>query len=284
MSARRLWIATVAISAGTACTLLTSLDDFSDGPSDAGDERSASPEAGGGGVDASTDTGTDPVAPSRYAIAVLADAPILYLRLGETNGAPARDEVTGATFTYPVSGGKFGSPGALVGDPNTAITLDGNFKLQLSVPADFEGNVPFTVEAWVSPSAANTGIGFLIDNENWDQRRGWMLHAGKDAIGFERWLDGGSSSIGTQPVAIDGTWHHIVMSSDGTVQRLYVDAVLRNSGPASVPLAKIGIPWTIGGQNCSCSSTFYAGGLDEVALYGKALTEERILAHSAAGH
>jgi trimeric autotransporter adhesin len=285
-------LAAVCVSAATACSLLNSLDGFSDGPastepvdSGAGDEIFTSREAGGDGSPEMNDAGRDAIVPlSRYPAAVLADKPILYFRFGETNGAPAKDEVTGATFPYPVSGGKFGTPGALAGDSNTSITLNGNFRMQVNVPVDFEGNVPFSVEAWASPTTDPTGIGFIVDHESWTSRHGWLLGASHNNIGFERWmLDGGSSSMGTAEQAVNGKWHHIVMSSDGTIQRLYVDNVLRTSSQAGVPLMKIGEPWSIGGQNCQCSSNSFYGSLDELAIYGHALTEERISAHFDAG-
>lgn len=232
---------------------------------------------------ASTPGATAP-ATSRYATAVLADKPLLYYRFGETGGAPARDEVTGATTAYPVSGGKFGVTGALAGDPDTAMTLDGSFKLQLAQLVDFKDFTPFSVEAWLSPNTATTGSGFIVDHEAWDGRRGWLLTADSDSIGFERWLDGGSASIGVGQAAVEGQWHHVVMSYDGSVQRLYIDSVRRTTGMPGVPLVVIGVPWTVGGQNCApCSGNGFRGSVDELAIYGQALTEERIQAHFSAG-
>ncbi len=271
---------------GAACTLFTSLDGLSDGPArapnEAGDERTPSPaDAGDAGRDAALDA---EAGPSRYAAAVMTDAPLLYYRLGETGGAPARDEVTGATTPYPVSGGKLGAVGALAGDSNTAITLDGTFRLQLTQLVDFEGLAPFTVEVWASPTSSSNRVAFIVDNEFWGNRHGWMLSMDKERVGFERWQrDGGSTSIGAAQVAVDGEWHHVVASFDGTTRRIYVDSVRRADGPGGVPLTAIGMPWSVGNQNCACSGTGFIGGLDELAIYDKALTEERIRAHFLAG-
>lgn len=281
-----------AIAAGAAgvvaaCTLVTSLDGLSDGDApgaaDAQDERAVVGDGGGG--DGSVDARSDgAIATSRYAAAVLADKPILYYRFGETAGAPARDEVTGATTVYPVSGGTFGIAGALAGDPDTAITIDGSFKLQLTQLVDFKDYAPFSVEAWLSPKTTATGSGFVLDHEAWDGRRGWLLSANSASIGFERWLDGGSSSIGVGQPTVEGQWHHVIMSFDGTTQRLYIDAVRRTTATGTVPLVVIGVPWTVGAQNCTpCSGNGFKGSVDELAIYAQALSEERITAHFKAG-
>lgn len=278
-------VATI-FGSGAACTLFTSLDGLNDGPArdpnEAGDERTT-PTADGG--DAGRDAATDAEAgPSRYAAAVMSDAPLLYYRFGETGGAPARDEISGEITPYPVSGGKLGAAGALAGDSNTAIALDGTFRLQLTQEIDFAGLAPFTVEVWASPTTSTNGVSFIVDNELWGNRHGWLLSMDKDRVGFERWqLDGGSTSISAPQVAFDGAWHHVVASFDGTTRRIYVDSVRRADGPGGVPLAAIGIPWSVGNQNCACSSNGFVGGLDELAIYDKALTEERITAHFLAG-
>lgn len=275
-------IAACAAAVVAACTLVTSLDGLSEGAApgvaDAKDERGF---VGDGSVDERSDGA---IATSRYATAVLADKPILYYRFGEKGGAPARDEVTGATTAYPVSGGKLGVAGALAGDPDTAIALDGSFKLKLAQRVDFQGVTPFSVEVWLSPTTTATGGGFIVDHEAWDGRRGWLLSANSVRFGFERWFDGGSSSIGVEQPAVDGEWHHVIMSFDGTTQRLYIDGLRRTTGMRPVPLVVIGVPWTVGGQNCAqCSGNGFTGSVDELAIYGSALSEERIAAHFGAG-
>ena len=47
-----------------------------------------------------------------------------YWRLGETTGTLAVDQLGGAPGTY-LNGAVLGAPGALAGDANTAVTLDG---------------------------------------------------------------------------------------------------------------------------------------------------------------
>jgi hypothetical protein len=60
-------------------------------------------------------------APAGYGSAVLADNPIAYWRLGETNGTVAHDYVGGNDGTY--YSATLGVPGYSVIDPDTAASL-----------------------------------------------------------------------------------------------------------------------------------------------------------------
>lgn len=279
--------------AAVACSLLTDTNALSGGEGDAAGSRDAGEERRE--LDASADAQTDAsVAPdadattSRYAAAVLADMPLLYYRFGETNGNSARDEVTGTSVPYPVSGFTLGVKGALAGDPDTSITTDGSTGLDLPEGADFEGLVPFSVEAWVNVSPLADGqndLGFLVDHESYVAgRRGWALRVSRSDLGFERWADSTTKNgIATDEVAMAGSWHHVVGTFDGTTQRLYYDGVRRTTGVADVALPKIGGSFRVAFQNCSgCGGNPFIGSIDELAIYPKALSESRIAAHLAA--
>jgi hypothetical protein len=64
---------------------------------------------------------------------------------------------------------------------------------------------------------------------------------------------------------------------------LYIDGVKVSSGTITHALGKIGIPFAVGKQNCSpCPANAFSGAFDELAIYDKALAEDRIFAHLAA--
>jgi hypothetical protein len=283
-----------AACAPLACTLLTSLDGLTDGPEggggaiDGADEQAANHPDGTSPVDASLD-GSAPT--SRYAAAVLADEPLLYYRLREAAGAPARDEVSGTTVPYPITGVTYGAVGPpLAGDTATALTTtDGSGALKLGPTAEFAGVAEFSVEAWVDPSPTGSALGFLVDHEAWtDGRQGWVFRVGKEDVGLERWVtvDGGATgaAAGTG-LAGAGQWHHVVGTFDGTSQRLYIDGVRSGSAGGGTPIPAIGVPFSVGKQNCSpCLSTGFIGAFGELAIYSKALAENRITAHFDASH
>ena len=81
-------------------------------------------------------------------------------------------------------------------------------------------------------------------------------------------------------------WTHLAISFDGTTKRLYVNgAQVASEGglgglvydPAPIPVT-IGADWTAGAP-----SDFFNGLVDEVSLYGRALTPAEISWIVAAG-
>jgi hypothetical protein len=134
-----------ASSLPAACSALVDTNGLSEGPSGAfeggADDRDGAPGDAPDAPDAaaSTDANVDGDAgTSRYAAAVLADAPLLYYRFREKDGIPARDEVSGATTAYPVAGFTYGVPGPRAGEADTAVKVDGSQFLALTQAAAFE--------------------------------------------------------------------------------------------------------------------------------------------------
>ena len=286
-------IVVASVCSGAACASLDGLSDGAGtadgggpGPDASGDESSPLRD---GSAEVGLDGGGD-AAKSAYVTAVLADQPLLYYRFGEPEGTPAKDEVSGTTQPYPVQGVTLGAAGALAGEANTAITLDGTGKIDLAQDTDFEGMQPFSVEVWVSrTTSGGNGLGFLVDHEAWSGgRRGWDLRAYPNGLSFERssTVDGGLSfnTVAASEAAVLGKWAYVVGTFDGTTMRLYVDAVRRDTATATIALSKVGVPFAVGKQNCTpCSNTGYYGAVDELAIYPQALSETRILVHYMAG-
>ena len=67
-------------------------------------------------------TPTATAIPSAYRDTVLADHPISYWRLDETSGTTATDVQLANTGAY-VGSPTLGQPGAIVGDPDTAVSF-----------------------------------------------------------------------------------------------------------------------------------------------------------------
>ena len=237
-------------------------------------------------VDASP---ADSVAPdgspqaSRYRDAVLADAPVVYLRLGELSGTVAK-AAAGPDGVYSVSGIALGEPGALGGDLDRAAPLtDGSGRLTVGEAAAFEGKVPSSIEIWVKAAPTDAGLGFLMDHTRYEgSRDGWVLRSNDDVVAIERWSAGESRSV-IAPAVSKGEWHHLVVTYDGLNQRIYVDSVKRGEGGGDLPIPSRESTLTIGHQSCSCGgSNSFVGSIDEVAIYDKVLTDARVAAHWAA--
>jgi len=220
-----------------------------------------------------------------YRAAVLGDHPISYWRLGEQPGATiAADELHRHPGAY-VGAPTFGISHPLGGDPDTAIDLDGLETQPLGqfvhVPDGndlaFAGRAPFSLEAWIFPRGFNGVTRRIFSKEGPDG--GYLLGIQSTGLAFSRYAYGQWSTL-RAPVPHD-RWSHVLATYDGAVMNLYVDGVLAASEPSALSLPDARADLSIGAKQSQWR--FYAGGLDDVAIYGRALSAERALAHVRVG-
>jgi hypothetical protein len=295
------------------CSVLAPLGGLTGGeaPVDAGPSDAAVPEAG---ADAGPDVGRDaedgarpdategspgidaPVASdgpvetgaeagATYASTVLSDSPLAYWRLDETTGTTAHDATgNGNDATY-TGGYTQGAAGALIGDPDTAATLDGvSGYVDAGDRFNFAGNAPHTLEIWALP--ANIGVSYqrLFSRElSTTPREGYLVFvrgpnaADPSTFSVERWA-GGAANQCPQTASISQVWHHFVATYDGATSRVYLDGTLAAAQPAALALSTTTASLWIGASVFDTAALF-AGSVDEVAVYGTALSAARISAH-----
>jgi hypothetical protein len=224
---------------------------------------------------------------SPYYDAVTGDTPVLYLRFGEDAGIVAHDEMNHDNGTYSAAA-TLGYPGAIHGDPNTAVMVDGTGGITMPASADFSPMESFTVEVWVRPSSnpVASNVAFVVDHETFSPgRAGWDIAAGTKTL-FERRADAMTGLSATAPAVSAGQWHHLVSTFDGPTSRMaiWIDGVSAVSviGAPGVPAIPQG--WSIGAQNCGCNGNAFVGAIDELAIYPAVLSDARIRAHYAAAN
>jgi hypothetical protein len=242
------------------------------------------PPTAEGGALRSQDLRTDgPPTGSGYQQAVLADGPVAYWRLGETSGTLADDAVGSNDGTY-TGGFTLGQPGALAGDSNTAITLNGSsgYVNVGNKAALRPANVTF--EAWVKPSTVAPDDSWIggVGNTGFN---GYSL-AMQNNVGQLKWTvrNGSSSTVSALgPSIAAGTWHHVVGTHDGSQAKLYVDGVLEDVRSAPFALGYgVSVDFYLGAFDLNALRR-WPGSLDEVAIYSTALSATQIAAHYAAG-
>lgn len=225
-----------------------------------------------------------------YPDEVLADRPLAYYRLGEASGDVARDRA-GRMPVGRYAGVMLGVPGAIVGDADTAVRLDGESAwVSLADAYDFAGKVPFSIELWARPQLVDELHRGLFTKEvaGGGMRQGYLLTLQMTAgLVFERGKDGLTANVMAKPLPA-GVFSHVVVTYDGTSLRLYVDGAL-----AGGPVAATGeLPDTtanavagarVSGNTPIGNAAHFRGDLDELALYDQALPAPRVLAHYRAG-
>lgn len=279
------------MSGAGACTLLVDTGELSTGAGDGATDGSASGDV----VDASSDqssasdsasqdsSSTEGGPTAGYAAAVLADTPLLYLRLDEPAGEKAvKDLSTNANVGTLHGNVALGVEGALA--KNGAAMFQGGY-VDVGKKFGFEGTASFTVEAWVKPVFNSNFHAIMARSERltvapftitggWF----WVQNANTKTVVFVRQQN--TSDADSVSVTLDDTkpFHHIAVTYDGMTLRAYLDGAERASNGSTKPLPSLSTSFVIGGDSDGNASPFL-GVIDEVSLYDHALPAARISAH-----
>ncbi len=248
---------------------------------------------------------TVPPGASAYVRAVLEDRPSAYFRLGNRNpDAGLRDSsnarlAPGTFYGAPTPG----EPGAINGDPDTAIRFDGRTAWALA--STTVANVPihssFSVEVWAKSATPTfesmawfagrrSPDGFIFGP---DVRR----QGDRTIQGISAWIldDKGrtDASIRSTPLpdSFDAAaWHHYAFTydSDSDTATIYLDGqilalqsnILGETGGNRSPEALINL---VIGRDDAMPGRFGNAWIDEVAVYGHALPPDRVQAHYTKG-
>jgi hypothetical protein len=249
------------------------------------------------------------LAQASYSEAVLKKHPVAYWRLGEKHGPEAADACGNGHNGKYVGNPVFGEPGAIVGDPNTAIGIapPGSYveipnSPQFSVQTSARG---LSVEVWMRPDVLvfpgqteDPYVMWLGKGENSATEWGFRFYSQKSTrpnrISAYAWnADGGlGSGAYFQDVLKVGEWLHIVATFDsfteansGAGVSIYKNGQLRGS-PATSKGARYSTynvkpsagtaPVRLGTRDLG---SFLTGGLDEVAIYPRKLTPAEVREH-----
>jgi hypothetical protein len=147
----------------------------------------------------------------------------------------------------------------------------------------FAGRAPFTLEAWIRPRRLNGHTRRVFSTEasaSPPRDGGYLVGVRADGLVFSRYAAGRWSTLRTDVTA--GAWQHVAATYDGTTMRLYVNGRLRDERASAIDLPPWRTTWfSIGSK--SGAYKFFAGGVDEAAVYTRALDAHRVLAHYQAG-
>ncbi|HCL06907.1 MAG TPA: hypothetical protein DHW64_13550, partial [Chitinophagaceae bacterium] len=162
-----------------------------------------------------------------------------------------------------------------VSTPARALNFDGDND-QVTIPHNNTLNpgTGITLETWVYPTDGVTPSQSVIGKST-QQVRGYIFPRTDDgwkSFSFYVHLDGQGWNIISATYPSINEWHHVAATYDGFVMKIYLDGELKATKEVTGTMSSNTNPVTIGGQP-GFSGEFFAGNVDEVRIWNRALDE-----------
>jgi hypothetical protein len=175
-----------------------------------------------------------------------------------------------------------GAPAATQGISGGALAFSKNDYLLIDDSPELNVSTQITIAAWIKPSASGTQ--YVVRKGRHDSTNGFELSlssAGKVFVRFNQASSGDAYRVdSTSKYPTTGSvWMHVAATYDGATIKLYVNGVLQASKNAVFAIAANNLPMSIGAQDDGYRG--FAGSIDGVKLFNRALTAEEIAALKA---
>jgi hypothetical protein len=224
-----------------------------------------------------------------YKAHVLADSPLGYYRLNESSGTVAHDSSgNGNNGTIAASGVSYSQVGLLQGDLDTSLAFTtSSGRVALPTAFNLNGSNAFSVEYWIKPTNANPGAGNF-------EYIGWGPASNGAHTGYALLLAGGASfnslefqvgngtahstAIFSNSGIANGSVYYVAGTYDGTTLKVFLNGVQKATATVAGPMSNSGTP-----SIDIATASFFAGTIDEAALYQSVLSQARITDHYNAG-
>jgi parallel beta-helix repeat protein len=208
---------------------------------------------------------------------LLNELPLVYYRFDETTGTIASDSSTnGRNGTY--NGGvTLGGTGGITDPNNRAATFDGvNDYVSVPSPSSFATS-QVSVESWVNPDPTMPLYGTVAmksSSSSWNDGYGMYWNSGKLRFFVNNYNGTNTYVEATVPT---GSWSHVVGTYDGTALKFYINGALVATTAYNLPIVQSAQPVEVG--KGAGGNYLWKGGLDELAIYGTALTAGQVQSH-----
>ncbi len=225
-------------------------------------------------------------AKSLYANQVAVDGPAAYWRLGEQAGTSAYNamDVTAHTGTYSnVALRQMDTP--ISNDIDTAASFThGSARVAVPYSSELNPAGSFTVEAWARADGGQNSYRSVITSRNTaGGSHGFILYANNN----NRWSFWNGAGASTDWHKIDGPqvalgeWVHLVGTYNAATQvnSFYVDGMLVGSASGVNYVPNTANDWFIGMGGNGGTEFPFNGLIDEVAVFGQALTAGAVQRH-----
>ncbi len=172
-----------------------------------------------------------------------------------------------------VNGGAFQAAGMVTFQPgkfNQGIFLtsgdSGAVEMAPSVALDLPAD--FAIEGWMMPAADTSGAFITRFQSGASAGSGWQIYLENTGrLSFYQYVSGGSYPIrGVGPDVRDGNWHHVAVTREAGLLRMFVDGVLVGTGSSSASYTSTIARLSVGYQVQGSARYPFRGGIDEVRI------------------
>lgn len=234
---------------------------------------------------------------SHYRSAVVDAKPDSYWRLGDPEGDVATSQVatnlgkdTGAYRNV-----QLGSPGVAAGSPDTAATFNGTGSYVKLPDGAIKKSRDLSIELWFKTTSGGPLIGF--QHQPFDRAPDGavpVLYVDRDGKLRGQFWHGRVAPITSSGAVNDGQWHHVVLSGSLATQTMFLDGAKVGTTEGEIDdsrltYGQIGASHVVAPANWEPAGwwpgqavKYFAGEIDEVALYQHPLGESAAKAHFAA--
>ncbi len=191
---------------------------------------------------------------------------IAYYKLDETSGTTAVDSISAANGTY-TGGYTLNKSSAYPLTLGKAVQLDGSTGYIACPTQSISGSI--SIECWIYYDTLPIN-GMIVEKEPINTQ--WELFF---ESGILNWRGGSTTALVLATSPSIHSWHHLVVTQNGTTAKIYVDGVLLTTGTVTAIGNGSGLI-NIGRYN----SGYYLNAIiDEVAIYNVELSQATINSH-----
>ncbi|HET6213671.1 MAG TPA: LamG-like jellyroll fold domain-containing protein, partial [Micromonosporaceae bacterium] len=235
---------------------------------------------------------------SHYRTAVLDSGAQSYWRLGEADGTAAASDIAvnlgkDAAVYRSVTLGAAGLPGA---GGNPAGMFNGTSSVLELPKGALKKSRDAAVELWFKISAIQTGgplVGYQDATLTGTVGTGVpLLYVGTDGRLRGQFRTGAITPITSPGTVNNGAWHHVVLSSMGSTQTLWLDGVQVGTLTATIDQSlltfnQVGAAYASSPTSWpgwgSAARRYFSGTIDEVAVYNHPLGQAAVGTHNRLG-
>jgi hypothetical protein len=228
-----------------------------------------------------------------YSTKVLSHNPLVYWRLGESSGTTVADSSgNNRNGTKSGTGVTLGQPGALDGDPDTSYDFAGgnsDYVYDNGAPSYLDGRLAVTVSVWVKSDVTGVDRGIITGHnavDSTDNHLGFRYDASGASSGRSSLIKASVRNLLGQFQQLESSgsvqttdWQHLVLVwSTAANLKLYINGV-EDTGAMLVGGPLLGTldvnTLRVGFHNRDPAN--WNGHIDEVAIFGTALTSQEVL-------